>query len=309
LEWFYYRLRGLALFDLLELAGRTTVLVVAILWLFECNDRAKERHYRAWELINAARGSSGDGGRRDALEDLNRDGVSLAAAPLEKAWLPEVDLERAALMQANLQGANLEGASLRGANLISANLEGANLNRAKLEGANLFGANLKGTDFWDANMDGAILWRANMEGAALIRADLEGANLFDASLKDAKLWGANLKGAVLGDGGPWADTWLMYRVTTGLEPEDVVELENTISAAKVAAARWADLGEAPERQFAQEQLNRAEGDDRTQLPDGLTRPGHWIKAAPLEPAPAVKPDAARIAPNAAGESGQENKPH
>jgi hypothetical protein len=82
-----YRLRSLAPFDLLELAGKCTVLVVAIFWVLEADSRAKERHYRAWDLINAARGSSGDGGRKDALQDLNKDRVSLAAAPLEKAWL------------------------------------------------------------------------------------------------------------------------------------------------------------------------------------------------------------------------------
>jgi hypothetical protein len=55
LEWFVYRLRSLALFDLLELAGRATVLVAVIFWFLEAGDRAKERHYRAWDLINAAR--------------------------------------------------------------------------------------------------------------------------------------------------------------------------------------------------------------------------------------------------------------
>jgi hypothetical protein len=64
LEWFYHRLRGLALFDLLELAGRCTVLVIAVFWLLEADDRTMERHYRAWELINSARGSTGDGGGR-----------------------------------------------------------------------------------------------------------------------------------------------------------------------------------------------------------------------------------------------------
>ncbi len=39
-KWFVYRLRSLALFDLLELAGRTTVLVVAVLWVLEADNRA-----------------------------------------------------------------------------------------------------------------------------------------------------------------------------------------------------------------------------------------------------------------------------
>ena len=55
MEWLVYRLRSLALFDLLELAGRCTVLVAAIFWVLEADNRAKERHYRAWDLINSAR--------------------------------------------------------------------------------------------------------------------------------------------------------------------------------------------------------------------------------------------------------------
>ena len=60
LEWFVYRLRGLALFELLELAGKLTIVVAIIFWFLEADQRArqaeeaiKERHYRAWELINA----------------------------------------------------------------------------------------------------------------------------------------------------------------------------------------------------------------------------------------------------------------
>ena len=125
MEWFVYRLRSLALFDLLELAGRCTVLVAAVLWFLEAGDRAKERHYRAWDLINSARGSTGDGGRRDALQDLNKDGVSLNGAPLERAYLVGVDLKGANLGGANLQGNDLRGVNLEGANLTAANLQGA----------------------------------------------------------------------------------------------------------------------------------------------------------------------------------------
>jgi hypothetical protein len=144
LEWFVYRLRSLALFDLLELAGKLTVVVAIVVWFLEADQRAKQadeaikaRHYRAWELINAARGSTWDGGRIDALQDLNRDHVSLAAAPLEQAYLPGVDLRGA-----NLQGANLESANLQGAYLLHARLRGANLESADFRAANLVYANL-----------------------------------------------------------------------------------------------------------------------------------------------------------------------
>ena len=136
MEWFVYRLRSLALFDLLELAGRCTVLVVAIFWVLEADNRAKERHYRAWDLVNSARGSTGDGGRRDALQDLNKDGVRLGGAPLERAFLPRIDLKGADLLSANLQDAYLWSADLQGADLSGANLQGTKLTQEQLNAAN-----------------------------------------------------------------------------------------------------------------------------------------------------------------------------
>src|SRR3954447_12934278 len=77
LEWLVYWCKGLAIFEVLEFVGRTSVLIVAITWIFEADERdkarmneIKQKHYRAWELINSAEGKIGDGGRRDALRDL-----------------------------------------------------------------------------------------------------------------------------------------------------------------------------------------------------------------------------------------------
>src|SRR4051794_20734682 len=117
LEWLVYWCRSLAIFEFLELAGRLSLIVALILWFSDAPDRLKQKHYRAWDLINSARGSTGDGGRRDALQDLNEDGVSLAAAPLAHAFLISVDLPRADLIEADLSGANLTEANLSGAYL------------------------------------------------------------------------------------------------------------------------------------------------------------------------------------------------
>ena len=55
--------------------------------------------------------------------------------------------------------------------------------------------------------------------------------------------------------------------------------------------------------LTQEQLDKANGDDRTVLPDGLTRPVHWAKAKAPETPPAAQPDAAGRAPATAGAPG------
>jgi uncharacterized protein YjbI with pentapeptide repeats len=284
LEWFVYRLRSLALFDLLELAGKLTIVVAIIFWFLEADDRAKERHYRAWELINSARGSTGDGGRRDALQDLNRDGVSLAGAPLEQAWLPGVELKGATLWFAHLIGANLAFADLQSANLIGANLEGADLWNTNFEGANLRFAILKGADLWGAASSNEVAHRlAHVYGAPpiwhvnLMNADLEGANLQSAVLVNADLEGANLQSVNL-----WG-TYLGYANVRG---------------ANFTAATFGGTDLQGARHLTQEQLDAANGDDQTQLPDGLTRPAHWAKAKGTEGPPPAQPDAAERAPAA-----------
>jgi len=188
LEWAPSRLCGLALFKLLEPAA---VLVLAFFWLTEMDDRTKERHYRAWELINSARatgsadktqvGWSGDGGRREALQDLHSHGVSLAGALLEGAHLPGIDLRGADLRAADFAGANLEGANLKGAKLHNATLAGASLRGAMLQGAELFGADLQGANLAEANLQRARLdsdFPGNVESAYLHPSwKLQGANL------------------------------------------------------------------------------------------------------------------------------------
>lgn len=133
----------------------------------ETEDQRKAKHYQAWQVIFAAQGKPGGGGRIDALQDLNRDGVSLAGVDLSKAHLPKLNLENADLLRANLTEA-----ALWEANLAKANLEGANLAKAVLVDANLAGAWFRG-----ANLTEAILVDANLTGARLDSANLTGADL------------------------------------------------------------------------------------------------------------------------------------
>ena len=204
-EWVVYWSRNWDFVKVLELAGKFALVVTAVTWLWEAGDREKARqdaikakHYRAWELINSARGSTGDGGRRDAVQDLNEDNVSLAAAPLAKAFLINVKLKSAILVtadltEANLAAANLGRANLAAANLTKANLYEANLYEADLREADLTEANLAAADLTEAN-----LYEANLLQANLTHANLGGASLFVANLTKANLLQANLTEAVVG---------------------------------------------------------------------------------------------------------------
>lgn len=70
-----------------ELVGKIAILFTIINYLVEAPDRAKQRHYQAWQILNSAHGLSGDGGRRAALLDLIADGVDLSYLDLSHANL------------------------------------------------------------------------------------------------------------------------------------------------------------------------------------------------------------------------------
>jgi hypothetical protein len=57
------------------------------------------------------------------------------------------------------------------------------------------------------------------------------------------------------------------------------------------------------KSFTQAQLDTANGDDRTILPEGFTRPAHWSKAEGNEGPPAAQPDNAPRTPASGGAPG------
>ncbi len=167
-----------------------------------------------------------------------------------------------------VQGLNLERTDLRGAFLPRAKLQDAifwksSLQHARLDEANLQGAYLSLANLQHANLDkadlqGADISRANLQGAQLWRANLQGAYLSLANLQDARLGQANLQGALLAEAN--FQRAILWRA-------------NLKGATHVT----------------QEQLNSAFGDDQTILPEGLTRPAHWLKSDPSPTTPPPSP--------------------
>src|SRR5215212_7612473 len=156
---------------ILQLVGTITlvssIVAATLIYLDEADERKKARqdatrakHYLAWALINAARGASREVGLRYALQDLNADRVSLAATPLSKAHLSDVELPGADLSRADLSAADVSMGHLAGANLSRADLTRADLSQVYLSGADLSEANLS-----KASLFGANLSRANLSGA------------------------------------------------------------------------------------------------------------------------------------------------
>src|SRR6516164_7672760 len=100
-RWSAYLLSGWAFLEVLEYCGTLSLLVAAVSYFAEGNDRIKQKHYQAWQVINSAQGKGGSGGRIDALEELHRDGVPLVGVDVSDAFLQGVDLNRANLLRAN----------------------------------------------------------------------------------------------------------------------------------------------------------------------------------------------------------------
>ena len=194
-EWFSYFLGRWAPIDILGYAGHFAILVALILYFWGCperhrqaEDQRKAKHYQAWQVITVSQGTRGGGGRKDALEDLNKDDVSLAGVDISEAYLPKLNLPGAQLADANLARVDLRHANLTGADLEHANLAKAYLQGAKLAEADLTYANLAEATLWDANLAEADLMGADLAGAHLQHANLAGAHLGRANLKNINFW-------------------------------------------------------------------------------------------------------------------------
>jgi uncharacterized protein YjbI with pentapeptide repeats len=148
---------------------------------------------------------------------------------------PMSDFSGATMLDTNFSGINLSGCLFRGGDLVRAVMPKADLH---------------GSDFTSANLQGANLAYANLEGAKLGKAILGvcGEQQFDAATgetyKTADLTGANLRGATL-DGA-------------------------SLCGVSLAGADLTDV-----KNLSQQQINLAEGDKDTKVPNYLSRPTNW----------------------------------
>jgi Pentapeptide repeats (8 copies) len=170
MEWAAYCLSEFALFTVLEYLGKLSIVVAVIFYFLEAPTRRKQAQYDAWRVITSNEAKPGNGGRIQALQDLNDSGIDLSGVDLQKAFLGGVKLSTATLREARLSGTNLR----------EGDLSGADLRDADLTGATLIGADLS-----DADLTGAKLANAQLTGARLIGTKLERADLRDADLRGA----------------------------------------------------------------------------------------------------------------------------
>lgn len=190
-EWIAYVLSHWNFLEVLEYLGSFSVLIAVIFYFKEAPDRLKQKHYQAWQVINTAQGKGGSGGRIEALQELNHDGVPLIGVDLSKAFLQGVRLEHAQLSRADLTAADARQANLHRSDLTFAALQSTNL-----RGSNLRDTSLQEADLSDSDLNGADLTNSKLSGTDLTNADLRNADLSHIdwkqikSVKNADIFGA-----------------------------------------------------------------------------------------------------------------------
>jgi Pentapeptide repeats (8 copies) len=181
LEWIAFVLSRWTFLDVLEYLEGFSVLIAVIFYFSESGDRLKQKHYQAWQVINTAQGKGGNGGRIEALQELNNDGCPLVGVDASGAFLQNVHLEHARLRRADFSGADLRDSHFDLADLSDAELSNANFRGGHLRGSALQGADMESADLADADLNDA-----DLSGSKLTDADLSNAKLANVRWRDIK---------------------------------------------------------------------------------------------------------------------------
>ncbi|MFM6224508.1 MAG: pentapeptide repeat-containing protein, partial [Dolichospermum sp.] len=183
---------------ILSIALEKGVLISLAVTLFkyfqEAPKRQQQDHYQAWSIINSANGQKASGGRIEALEDLNEDGVKLWNLVVDEADLSGIKLDNGQLAHTSFKNSLLECeqnkcSSLRKANLYKANFYNASLSKIDFRETNLIDANFKKAHLEQAKFQKAHLYKANLEESTIKGANFQGADLEDTKFKDAIMCG------------------------------------------------------------------------------------------------------------------------
>jgi hypothetical protein len=189
-EWIAYLLGNWSFLEVLEYLGRFGVLIAVVFYFAESGNRLKQKHYQAWQVINTAQGKGGNGGRIEALQELNADGTPLVGVDVSGAFLQAIHLPGARLSRSNFSAADLRDSDLSSSHMSYANLRSANFRESILRNVDFEHA-----DFTDADLEGADLSGADLSQTNLTGADLRSANLANLKWRDIRdLKSANVFG-------------------------------------------------------------------------------------------------------------------
>jgi Pentapeptide repeats (8 copies) len=171
-EWIAYFLSNWTFLQILDYIRGFSVIVIVLFYFYDSGNRVKQRHYQARQVINTAQGKGGNGGRIEALEELNEDHVSLVGVDVSGAFLQGLHLEKADLARAILNAADVRNAIVVSSEPRDADLRFSNFRECDCVRTSFRGAMLDEADFW-----GADLSRVDLTDASLVNTDLRNTNL------------------------------------------------------------------------------------------------------------------------------------
>ncbi len=126
-------------------------------------------------------------------------------------------------------------------------------------------ANFSYTNLEFAQLSGASLHKVNFSGAMLFYTDLSNAHLAFANLTDATVYDVDLSNANL-----------RFADLSGADLREVCFTNIDLREANLSCALLHGVDLSTAIDLTQEQINEANGDQHTKLPEGLTSPEHWI---------------------------------
>lgn len=189
-EWVSFALSRWTFVEVVEYLGSLSVLVAVFFYFHDSGNRVKLRHYQAWQVINTAQGKGGSGGRIEALQELNQDGIPLVGVNVSGAFLQAIHLRNARLRRSDFSDADVRNSDFESSGLEDSNLRSGNFRQSNFQNASLAGAEMQDGDF-----QGADFTRVELAGAAFDNADLRQASLKDVHWNDIRsIKGANLYG-------------------------------------------------------------------------------------------------------------------
>jgi Pentapeptide repeats (9 copies) len=120
----------------------------------------RQKYFQAWQVINSANGQTGSGGRKEALEYLNKE---------SSFWFtPDCKHENNCLVGIRVVGPDTKN----GANLNGIKLQNANLKSSDFTAASFEGAQLQNTKFIESKLKFVSFRKADLTDVSFEKADL-----------------------------------------------------------------------------------------------------------------------------------------
>jgi hypothetical protein len=166
-DWLAFLLSRWTFVVVLEYLGSLSILVAVFFYIHDAGKRTKQRHYQAWQVINTAQGKGGSGGRLDALQELNEDGVPLVGVDVSGSFLQGVRLHKARLIRSNFSASDVRNSDFSDADFEDSELRSANFRQSNFANASLAGTHLDDADLQRANLSDCDLSGSTLDGADL----------------------------------------------------------------------------------------------------------------------------------------------